>query len=289
MLAERQPRLAGDLRRVGGLFQERDDAVVLVDVHDAEGGGLRLRDLDARDRHVGAFAHVLVQHLLVVHLVDVVAGQDDQVFRRIALDDVEVLVDRVGGAGVPAVLGDALARRQDVEAFVALLAQEIPAAVEMADQAVGLVLRRHSHAADARVQRVREREVDDARLAAEIDGGLRPVIGELRAGGFPGRPPAHTPSPTGPAAHAVASPSSILPGAGSSPGTTIQLPPQSSAGVSQSVDSGGRVRSALAGQPKASSSRASTTPMFPHPAPPYCVASVLRSSVHRPAHGRPTR
>ena len=50
-------------------------------------------------------------------------------------DDVEVLVDRVGGALVPLGLGDALAGGQDVEALVALGAEEVPAALQVADQA----------------------------------------------------------------------------------------------------------------------------------------------------------
>ena len=44
---------------------------------------------------------VLVEHLLVVHLVDVVAGQDDDVLGRVALDDVDVLVHRIRGPRIP--------------------------------------------------------------------------------------------------------------------------------------------------------------------------------------------
>ena len=98
---------------------------------------------------------------------------------RVALDDVDVLIDRVGGAEIPHGLGDALAGRQDVEALVALGAEEVPAALQVADQAVRLVLRRHRDAADAGVERVGQREIDDARLAAEIDGGLGAPVGQL--------------------------------------------------------------------------------------------------------------
>ena len=85
-------------------------------------------------------------------------------------------------SAVPAyhwVFGDALAGRQDVEALVALRPQEVPAALQMADQAVGLVLRRDADAADAGIERVRQGEVDDARLAAEIDRGLGAPVGQL--------------------------------------------------------------------------------------------------------------
>ena len=119
------------------------------------------------------------QHDLVVHLVDMVAGQHDDMVDAVVLQDVDVLVDRVGGALVPLRLRDALARRQDVEALVALRPQEVPAALQMADQAVRLVLGRHADAADARVQRVGQREVDDPGLAAEIDRGLGAPVGQL--------------------------------------------------------------------------------------------------------------
>ena len=55
------------------------------------------------------------QHQRVVHLVDVVAGQHDDVLGLRALDDVQVLVHRVGGAAVPVLLVDALLRRQQID------------------------------------------------------------------------------------------------------------------------------------------------------------------------------
>ena len=82
---ERHGRLARHGRRILRLFDERADVVVVVDMHDAEGGGFAHRDLEASHRHVGVLLDVLHQHRLVVHLVDVIAGQDDDVFRRVAL------------------------------------------------------------------------------------------------------------------------------------------------------------------------------------------------------------
>ena len=49
---------------------------LLVDMHHAEAGRLHARHLEAADGHVGARVDMLPQHDLVVHLVDVVAGQD---------------------------------------------------------------------------------------------------------------------------------------------------------------------------------------------------------------------
>ena len=171
--------LSGNARRVLRLFDEIDDPVAPVDMHDAEAGRLHARHFEAADGDVGAGVDVLAQHDLVVHLVDVVAGQDDDVARAVVLDDVHVLEHRVGGARVPLRLRDALAGRQHVEALVALGAEEVPAALQMADQAVRLVLRRDRDAADAGVERVGQREIDDARLAAEIDGRLGAPVGQF--------------------------------------------------------------------------------------------------------------
>ncbi len=112
---------------------------------------------------------MLLQHDLIIHLVDVVAGEDYHIFRRAVADDVDVLKNGVGGAGVPLALGHALARRHNVETFIAARPKEIPAAGQMPDEAVRFVLRRDADAANSGIQRVREREVDDAHFAAKID------------------------------------------------------------------------------------------------------------------------
>ncbi len=127
-------------------------SVVLVDMHDAEADGLHARHFQAADGDVGAGIDMLLQHVFVVHLVDMVAGQDDHVLDAIILDDVDVLVDGVGGAFVPLRFGDALGGRQNVEALVALGAEEVPAALHVADQRMRLVLGGDADAADTGVQ-----------------------------------------------------------------------------------------------------------------------------------------
>ncbi len=177
---QRQVGVVGHARRLGRFLQEVDDAVVGVDIHHPEAGGLRPRHLQAAHGHVRAGLDMLHQHGLVIHLVDVVTGQQHDEFGVVALDDIDVLEHRVRGAEVPFVLRHALAGGQDVEALVALGAEEVPAALQVADQAVRLVLRRHGDAADAGVQRVGQCEVDDAQLAAEIHRRLGAVVGQLQ-------------------------------------------------------------------------------------------------------------
>ena len=113
-------------------------------------------------------------------MVTIVAGQDDDVFGIVARDDVDVLIHRIGRALVPHGLGHALAGRQDIEAFVPFGAEVVPAALKMANEAVRLVLRCHTDAPDAGIERVRQGEIDDPRVAAEIHRGFRADIGQLQ-------------------------------------------------------------------------------------------------------------
>ena len=138
--------------------------------------------------------HMLLQHELVVHFIDVIARQHDDVFGVVALDDVDVLINRVGGAEIPAVLGNALARGQDIEALVADGAQEVPAAQEMPDQAMRLVLRGDGDMPDARVEGVRQSEIDDARLARQSRPRASRARRSVPSGGCRGRRPEHRPS-----------------------------------------------------------------------------------------------
>ena len=66
--------------------------------------------------HIGAGIHVLLKHLLVIHFVDVVAGENDDVARVLAADGINILVNGVGGAEIP-IGGDAHLRRQNFDEF----------------------------------------------------------------------------------------------------------------------------------------------------------------------------
>ena len=125
--------------------------------------------------HRGAALLMEAQHPRVVHLVDVIAGQDDQVARILADDRVEVLVDRVGRALIP-VLADALLRRQDLDELAELLRDDAPAHADVAVERQRLVLRGDEDAPQPRVDAVAQREIDDAVRAAEVDRRLGAIL-----------------------------------------------------------------------------------------------------------------
>ena len=148
-------------------------------MHDAEAAGFLHRHLHATDSDVRAAVDMLLEHQFIIHLVHMVARQDDHIFRRIAFDDVDILEDRVGRAFIPLAFRHALAGGQDVEAFIAFRAKEVPAALEMPDQRMRLVLGRNADAPDAAVERIGQGEIDDPGLAAEMHCGLCAPVGQF--------------------------------------------------------------------------------------------------------------
>ena len=128
------------------LLLELDDALVGIDAHHAKLHRLLSRHLDAVHRERGATARVLVEHYRVVHLVDMVAAEDQHDLGPRLAQQVQVLVDGIGGAGVP-VLAVLLLRRRDLDILAQAGGQKVPAALDVADQALRLVLRQHGNAA----------------------------------------------------------------------------------------------------------------------------------------------
>ena len=106
-----------------------------------------------------------------------VAGEHQHVACAVAPQHVDVLVDRVRRALVPVTVGGLL-RGQELDELVEAPVEEGPAALQMVDQPVGLVLRGDTDAPQARVEAVRQGEVDDAEFSTEWNGGFRAPLGE---------------------------------------------------------------------------------------------------------------
>ena len=133
-------RIVGHRLGVGRLFQKLADAVRLVDLHHAELRTLLQLDRNAADRAVGLVVDVVLHHIGVIHFVDVVARQNQHQVGPGLLDGIDILINRVGRPLVP-VLVNSLLRRQNVDEFVQLAAEEPPTQVQMPIQAGRLVLR----------------------------------------------------------------------------------------------------------------------------------------------------
>ena len=142
-------------RRIGRLLQKADDLITGIHMHHAQRCRLQPGHLDTADRYIRAGCGMLLKHDFVVHLVDVIARQDDHVFGIGAGNDVDVLIHRVRGSQVPLRFRKTLAGRQDVEALIALGPEKIPTALQVPDQGMGLVLSRDTDVAYARIESVR--------------------------------------------------------------------------------------------------------------------------------------
>ena len=173
---EAPARMARHFFGVLGLFLESDHAVVLVHLDDAELARVLDGDGDCRNRKECCATQVEVNHLVDIHLVDVVAAEDGYEVRAFVRNQVDVLEDGVGGALVPVVASAHLCRHQIhvlVEARV-----QVPCGGDMLVQRVALELRQDLDLEDARVDEVVQNEIDDAVGSAEMHGRLGAVAGE---------------------------------------------------------------------------------------------------------------
>ena len=104
-------------------------------------------------------------------------AEDEHVLGLLGADGIDVLIDRVGRPHVP-VLADPLHGRQDFDELADLTAENIPAFADLAIERKRLVLRQDKDAAQAGVDAVGKRDVDDAVDAAEGHGRFGAVAGE---------------------------------------------------------------------------------------------------------------
>ena len=151
-----------------GLFLELLDIAVRAEVHDAEAGHLLHGDLQNGDGARRVLFHVLAQHFGIVHLINVVARENEHVVGVIHLDEAHVLINGVGRAGKPrARLACCLVRRQDENSAVG--AVQIPglAAAYVAVELKRPVLREHAHGVDAGVCAVGQGEIYNAVFSAK--------------------------------------------------------------------------------------------------------------------------
>src|SRR5262245_27737571 len=176
--AEAVVRIARDRFGARDFFFKADDPLIGVHLHDAELAGRNGIGPESTDGDIGADVDVVLHHRLVVHLVDVVAGEDDDVFRPLLFEDVNVLIDGVSGTLIPGFV-DSLLRWDDIDEFAQFAIEIVPPTlIDVAIKAHCLVLREEQDAAKVAVEAVGKREVDNAVQAAERDGRFGPVAGE---------------------------------------------------------------------------------------------------------------
>src|SRR5687768_3686937 len=163
---KRVPGLTGYGSSRGGLLGEAGDTQVLVHAHDTESVHRLHWHINACDRHVSGFLHVIGQQLAIVHFINVVTAQDQHVLRIMNAQYVDILIHRIGGSLVPGFL-DPLLSRQQFNKFMESSIQKTPAVLDMTDQTLRLVLSSNTNTANSGVNAIGKRKIDDAEFAAE--------------------------------------------------------------------------------------------------------------------------
>ena len=140
----------------------------------------RLRQVPAAraNRQVSIVLLVMLEHLGVIHFVNMVARQNDDVLRLFLFDGVNVLVHRVCRTLVP-VLVNPLLGRHDINELAKLATEEFsPAKIDVAIEAHGFVLSQHEGPTQTTVEAIRKHKVDDAVRTTKRNCRLGPIPGQ---------------------------------------------------------------------------------------------------------------
>ncbi len=90
--------------------------------------------------HIGLSAHMELNHLHIIHLVNVIAREDQGIAGHVLLEGIDVLEDCIGRALIPAI-PDALLCRDVIDELSHGIGKERePALLDVAVQGVGFVL-----------------------------------------------------------------------------------------------------------------------------------------------------
>jgi len=136
------------------------------------------RNIDTANRDFRTGLHVLPQHDAIVHFVDMISSQNQQIFRLVAVDNIKVLQHRISRAFVPSIINP-LRGGENVEVLVPLSPRKVPAALTMADERVGFVLGRNAHFSDAAVPGVRKHEVNNPVFRSKMHRRFCSLVGEF--------------------------------------------------------------------------------------------------------------
>ncbi len=143
-----------------------------IDLHDAKLlGGFHV-DLERSNGEIGSDLAVVVDHLAIVHLVDVIPGEDQNLLGAFFLDLVDVLINGVGCPLVPLFI-DPLLRRHNIDVFIQLTAKIVlPSRSIWRSNWSLYILRQDEQLSKSTVEAIREDKIDDAVDSTERDAGL---------------------------------------------------------------------------------------------------------------------
>src|SRR4029077_5907361 len=126
---------------------------------------------------IGAFGDQPMEHLRIVHLVDMVAGEDEHIVRLFIVEQKKVLIDRVGGTLVP-FFADPLLGWNRGDEFAEFGVKDVPARANVTVERVGFVLDEDSDFSKPGVKAIAERKIDNTIFPAKGNRRLSPMFSE---------------------------------------------------------------------------------------------------------------
>ena len=161
-----------------GLLLKRVHSPLGISFHNAKAVTFLDRNDHCTKSDISGALLVERDHRPIVHAINMVTGKDENIVVAGLHNEVQVLVDRVGGALVPVRLPVPSIWLEYVNA--ALLPVQVPgfANADMLVQRVGAILCQHSDISDAGVDAIAQGEINDAILAGERNRRLGTLLGE---------------------------------------------------------------------------------------------------------------
>ena len=156
-------------------FDEVDDAPFFVDLENAQTWRLFSRDGFDGNRHIGTARPVLGDEFTVIHAVEVVAGEDENLLGAARENTPQLAAHRVGRSLIPV---RALLRLFGSENLYIAIGKMVKA-IGRADvpvQRSRIELRQHKHPVETGVDAVANRYIDEAILAADRHSGFGAVL-----------------------------------------------------------------------------------------------------------------
>src|SRR5690606_2756209 len=165
-----------------GLFVKLGDAVRVVLLRDPEARGLFGANWSHLDRDLRLRLLVMLQNVAIVHPIELVAGENDDVAMREVGDMGDGAPDGVGSALVPELGRRRLLGGEQGDEATAYPVEDV-AARDVIVQARGVVLRKNEYAVQLRVDAVGDGHVYQPVFAGQRDGRVGTINGEREAPG----------------------------------------------------------------------------------------------------------
>src|SRR5215468_9165249 len=167
-------RFVGNRLGLAWLLLEADDTPIGVDLDYPKLSCLCDSYRQCRNGDIGAFFLMLVNHLTDVHPVDMVCAENSHKPWSVSLDQIQVLINRVGSTLIP-ILAHAHLGRHWCDEVIPQKISGSPALFQMLQQGLCFELGQNVDRKDAGVYEIGKNKIDNSITATEGHSRLRPV------------------------------------------------------------------------------------------------------------------